>query len=164
MSIRSDNEREPPGDAVDDAVPVQAWARSFVALLLTGFVVCGLFGVEAWPFSGFRLFSAPRLSTWSSFHGEMIDPDGGVSRLRVASLPTAYRGFGLMASRLSSQPGPDRRAVCRAYANAALAAGVPVEELGIYRDEHDVLPRDGTRPTTPVASTLLTRCVPGDVP
>ncbi|HKZ75754.1 MAG TPA: hypothetical protein VJ259_03740 [Actinomycetota bacterium] len=31
--------------------------RAVVAVFLSAFLVCGLAGVEAWPLSGFRLFS-----------------------------------------------------------------------------------------------------------
>jgi hypothetical protein len=146
------------------AAGLQPFARPFVAVLLAGFAVCGLFGVEAWPFSGFRLFSAPRPTTWSSFHGDVVGPDGEVSRLRVAALPAAFRAFGLVAARLPSRSEADRLATCLVYADAAETAGVRVEELRIYRVDHEVLPRDGAQPTGPVSSTLIARCRPSDVP
>lgn len=105
-----------------------------------------------------------RPPAWSSYHGEVVGPDGRTSRLRVASLPAAYRGFGLAAARLTSQPRPKQLAVCRVYADAVGAAGSPVGELRIYRVAHVVLPREGGRPTTPVARTLVARCAPSDDP
>lgn len=154
----------PPQDAGSEAKATQPWAQPFVALLLAAFVVCGLFGIEAWPFSGFRLFSAPRPPAWSSYHGVVVGLDGRTSRLRVSSLPAAYRGFGLAAARLTSQPRPKQLAVCRAYADAVGSAGLPVGELRIYRVAHVVLPREGGRPTTPVTRTLVARCAPSDDP
>src|SRR5206468_2883631 len=51
------SEAGPRGD-VPDAVP--RWAKWFVSLFLTAFVVCGVVGIEAWPLTGWRLFSHVR--------------------------------------------------------------------------------------------------------
>jgi hypothetical protein len=37
-----------------------AWTRRFVAVFLAAFVVCGIFGLEAWPLTGWRLFADAR--------------------------------------------------------------------------------------------------------
>ena len=55
--------RSEPAQPADGPERVQPWARPFVTTLLGAFVLCGLFGIEAWPLSGFRLFSAPRSDT-----------------------------------------------------------------------------------------------------
>jgi hypothetical protein len=69
----------------------QPWARPFVAVLLAAFVTCGVLGIEAWPLSGFRLFSAPRGAVTTGWRLIAVTADGERVRINVSRLGAAYR-------------------------------------------------------------------------
>jgi len=129
------------------------WARWFVRGFLIVFVVCGLVGIEAWPFTGFRLFSHLRTqhrTTWQAFS---LDAEGRENVLSFAQLPSGYRGFVLIMQRYPDISPTDRDGMCRAWAEAA-----GTSQVRVYRLDEDVLPRAGSRPASPTSRTLLFTC------
>lgn len=135
---------EDPGPATRDRP--QRWARPFVATLLAIFAVCGLLGIEAWPLSGFRLFSAPRSDRSVSWRLVAVTEDAEQIQVNVSRLGAAYRGFGFVA-RTFVELGPgDRAELCAVWARAARTIGVDATGFLIVRIEQRLLPRAGDGP------------------
>ncbi|HEX7277908.1 MAG TPA: hypothetical protein VF244_11080 [Acidimicrobiales bacterium] len=86
--------------------------RAFVAVFLTAFVACGLLQVEAWPLSGFQLFSRLRTDQVESWQVTAVTADGAETPIQSAHKGRLHvlKGFGDLA--------PDgRQAVCRVWAS-----------------------------------------------
>lgn len=137
------------------------WARWFVAAFLAAFVLCGLFGIEAWPLSGFRLFSHLRTDTATSWHAVAVAPDGTEAGVRFGLLPPAYRGSSLLMAGFGSLPEDDRSTLCRTWLAAASDRFGPVIGVRLFRVDHKVIPRDHERPAEPASRTLVFSCGAG---
>ena len=135
-----------------------AWTRWFVGLFLGAFVVCALAGIEAWPLTGWRLFSHLRhehRTTWQAF---AVDASGGETRVSFARLPAAYHGFTLIVSQFGSLPPGRRTENCRTWAAAVRTSGEDVATLRIYRLDWNLVPRKDGRPAVPPTRTLELEC------
>lgn len=160
MTARSDGSVE-ANRATTENVP--AWTRVFVGAFLTAFVICGLFGVEAWPLSGFRLFSHVRTVDRATFVAVTVDADGIEDPIPFKRLPAAYRGFGFVARALPSLSPADRLAACRVWADVAeLELGRHVAEVRVYRLDITLLPRAGERAVSQPVRTLAYGCTVDD--
>lgn len=98
-------------------MPMAPWpARLFLVSFVGAVAVCGAFSIEAWPLTGFRLFSRERHEVAPGWMATSVDARGHETRIRFARFPRADRSFiAIMATygRLS----PDERAgTCRAWA------------------------------------------------
>jgi hypothetical protein len=136
--------REDPVPATSDRP--QRWARPFVASLLVIFATCGLLGVEAWPLSGFRLFSAPRADRSVSWRLVAVTEDGEQIPVNVSRLGAAYRGFGFVARTFEELDPADRTALCAVWARAARTIAIDATAFEIVRVEQPLVPRDGDGP------------------
>jgi hypothetical protein len=134
--------------ASDEHAPdrLQPWARPFVALVLGAFLVCGLGGIEAWPFSGFRLFSAPRGSVATAWRLVAIEEDGEVVPVNISKLGAGYRGFGAFARTFDELPLRDRAELCGIWADAAARIGIDAIGFMVVRIDQSLVPRDGDGP------------------
>ncbi|MGH9225165.1 MAG: hypothetical protein ACRD2W_15605 [Acidimicrobiales bacterium] len=100
-----------------DVVPgpgVRAFVRTFLAV----FVVCGLAGLNLWPFTGWHLFShvrADRITAWEITTVDALGEEVGVP---FADLPAGYRTSSHVASGLAGLLEAARLDVCRAWASA----------------------------------------------
>jgi uncharacterized protein YqfA (UPF0365 family) len=124
----------------------QRWARPFVTSLLVVFASCGLLGIEAWPLSGFRLFSAPRDERSVAWRLVAVTGDGEQVPVNVSKLGSAYRGFGFVARTFDELSSAERAQLCVVWARAARANGIDVAGFHIVRIEQRLLPRDGDGP------------------
>lgn len=126
----------------------------FLALVLGTSVL----GVEAWPLTGWRLFSQVRTDTVSGWQVVALGRDGTESDLDLSSLGRGYRGA---SWRLADFPGMtvrEREAVCRAWVDGAAAAREePLDGLRIYRTRRPVR-TDFDRPAPPVSRQLRYQC------
>jgi hypothetical protein len=136
----------------------QPWARSFVTLLLAAFLICGVFGIEAWPLSGFRLFSAPRGSTSTGWRLVAVGPNGVERPVSVSRLGAAYRGFGFVARSLTDLPPADRAATCEAWLRATASIGIDAEMLRIVTVDLPLVPRDERGPLAEPRRTVVATC------
>jgi hypothetical protein len=119
--------------------------RLFVAAFLSAFILCGFVGIEAWPLTGWRLFSHLRTSTLVTWEASTIDPAGHARPLRFRELPRAYRNFTLVMKTFADQPPARQAAACADWAGAARAIGRPVEAVRLYRLTWDLSQREGER-------------------
>jgi hypothetical protein len=150
---------EPVGTDTTTTESVPRWTRAFVGLFLTAFVLCGLLGIEAWPLSGFRLFSHLRTADRTSFVAVIVDDDGLETPIPFGRLPAAYSGFGFVARDLPSLTSGERLSTCRVWTDVAeRELGRDVAEVRIYRLDITVLPRTGGRAVSRPARSLVFDC------
>ena len=124
-------------------------------IFLTAFVACGLLGVEAFPLTGWRLFSHLRTDHAVSWEAVTVDD---VRKERVAAysrLQGGFRTFVLVARGLDHLKREDQDAVCRTWL-ASLGAG----EVRVYRLDQPLIPREGDRPAMPPARIWIASCGP----
>lgn len=118
-----------PGIA-DHEVP--AWTRRFVYGFLALLVLCGLAGIEAWPFSGFKLFSALRDDKRVSWQLVAVDPDGGESTIVLADLPVGFRNTTKLLGEFDDMSPDERDEVCEAWTRPHRERGEVITRVRIY--------------------------------
>jgi hypothetical protein len=147
-----------PSTAGNETDRPQPWARAFVAVLLAAFVTCGILGIEAWPLSGFRLFSAPRSSVATGWRLVAVTSDGEQAPVNVSRLGAAYRGFGFVARSFEDLPTSEQIAVCEAWLRAAASIGIDAAGLMLVKVEQSLRPRDEDGPLAEPLSTVVSTC------
>ena len=90
--------------------------RAFVAVFLTVFVACGLLQVEAWPFSGWTLFSHLRTDEVRGWLATGVDADGVERPVPFSIVPRRLPGPAARAQGL-------RRPVARRAARTSAGRG-----------------------------------------
>jgi hypothetical protein len=141
---------------------VAPWARRFVWTYLALFVIAGLFGLEAWPLTGWRLFADARSARQLTWQAVTVDGAGRERPIPFASLPVRYQGNVQVLKGYPGLPPKRQAAVCDAWADAVRATGVQVRQVRIYRLEVDVSRRAGRRGAPPRRSLRYT-CRDGTV-
>lgn len=96
-------------------MPVPLRTRAALYAFLGAFVVCAVVGVEAWPLTGWRLFSRLRTAEQVTFDAVYLRGDGVEERVPVDRLPRGYRGVLQVVEGASAADDATRREVCDAY-------------------------------------------------
>jgi hypothetical protein len=116
----------------DSVRAVGLGVRAFVAAFLSVFVVCGLLQVEAWPFSGWQLFSRVRTAEIKGWLATGVGTDGTERPIPFGSFAAGHRGELGVLKGFEGLSAADRRAVCRAWADEMTRIGAGVVEIRIY--------------------------------
>jgi hypothetical protein len=132
--------------------------RTFVAAFLAAFAVCGLFGIEAWPLTGWRLFSQLRTDHQVSWRAFAVDGRGYEEAIRFEDLPRAYRNFPLVMRTFASLSPREQVAACRAWLAAARREMTVVGAVRIYRVDWYLSYRRGSGDGPAPARKLLYTC------
>jgi hypothetical protein len=127
-------------DLVDDEPPRPA--RILVAVLLVLLLVPGLIGFDAWPLTGWRLFSLSRDAEQTRWVVEAVAEDGDRRVVSLEELPLRYRHAEWPMAELPGASAARRDAVCEALAGAVVDAVPGTVEVVIARD-HARLVEDG---------------------
>jgi hypothetical protein len=144
------------------AEAVSPWTRRFVWAFLAAFVIAGVFGIEAWPLTGWRLFADARTAEQTSLQAVTVDAAGREHPVPWNDLPVRFRGN---VQVLKGFPGLSPRqqvAVCAAWADGVRALGGDVRAVRIYRVTVDVSYRAGDR-AAPGQRSLRFTCRDGTV-
>ncbi len=111
-------------------------------------LVLGVLRIEAWPFSGFRLFSAVRgevVTSWSLYAligGDEVPID-------LSKYPVAYRNTTTRIAHFSGMSGAAREAICDAWVEPLRSDGKQVDHVRIYSV------RENVRPGAPAPTRVL---------
>lgn len=125
-ATRTETEERP----ADDAIPL--WTRVFAYGLITVVLLAGVASIEAWPLSGFKLFSATRGDTRISWELQAV-VDGREQKV-VTGESGAELGYStLVLADFDEMPASERDEVCAAWVAPLRDTGTPVDELRIYR-------------------------------
>lgn len=148
----------------EEASPrVPARVRWCVWAFLAAFAFTGLAEVEAWPLTGWRLFSGLRHERSTSWAAFAVDDSGKEIPFSFASLPPAYRWGTNLVGGFANRPAGEQAEICDAWAAAARAARRDVAAIRIYRVERVVSDRVGERGAGFASRTLTFTCSDGSV-
>jgi hypothetical protein len=147
-------------DVDPDAVPRSA--RGLVGLLFVLLLVPGLVGFDAWPLTGWRLFSLARDETQTLWVLEAVDEDGSSRRVDLEELPLRYRHAEWPMADLPGASTERRQAVCEALLGAVIDLDPGTAELRIARDQARLDERDGEWTTIDDLEVIHT-CAPSDL-
>ena len=117
-----------------DAPP--RWIRTTGLVLLSIFLLFGVVGLEAWPLTGWHLFSTTRSPTEASSQAYAVDASGDEVRVEWLDLPTAFRQTWRQLA------GGEGR--CEGFVEAVRTEFPDLTEVRVYR-VHDHLDEDGER-------------------
>jgi hypothetical protein len=118
-------------------------ARVLVRVLLVLLVGAGI-GVEAWPLTGWRLFSAERDDSQTQYVLEAVETDGSARRVDLDELPgLPYSNAEWAMAELPDAPDTRREAVCQALLEPVVEVEPGLAELRIARDDARLVESDG---------------------
>lgn len=133
---------EPPGFGAQ----VPAGPRRAVHWFLLVFAITGVAHLEAWPFTGFRLFSEVRTSLREGWQIVAVDSEGDEHDVHLDDLPVAYRNTSRLIPGLAGRTPAEREEVCDAWAAPLRDDGDDVAGIRVYAVTASVRP-DGPPPT-----------------
>jgi hypothetical protein len=93
--------------------------RLFVGGFLALFLVSGTIGVEAWPLTGWSLYSRLRHGEGWAWQVLAVGPDGTERAVDLQGLPAAYHGVAYFLGGFGSRHPAEKESACRALGGAA---------------------------------------------
>ena len=124
-----------------DVVPRRA--RWFVGFLLLALAVPGIIGFDAWPLTGWRLFSLARDDSQTAWVLDAVDGRGETHVVELEDLPLRYRHAEWPMAELPGASTARREAVCQALLGAVVDVRPDTVALDITRDRQHMVERDG---------------------
>jgi hypothetical protein len=118
-------------------------ARWLVGALFALLLVPGLVGFDAWPLTGWRLFSLARDETQTLWVLEAMDADGSTRLVDLEELPLRYRHAEWPMADLPGASTERRQAVCEALMGAVVDVEPGTTELHVARDRARLEERGG---------------------
>jgi hypothetical protein len=132
-----------PGVASPERDEAPRSARIFVAVLFALLLVPGVVGFDAWPLTGWRLFSLSRDADQTRWVLEAVDGGGERRVVSLEELPLGYRHAEWPMAELPGASVARREAVCAALRDAVADVEPDLRELVIARDHARLVERDG---------------------
>lgn len=124
-----------------DAVPrAGRWLAGAVLALL---IVPGLLGLEAWPLTGWKLFSLSRDESQTAWVVEAVAADGGTERVDPEELPLGYRHAEWPMAELRDASTERRQEVCEALLGAVVDVEPGTVAVNVVRDRQELVERGG---------------------
>jgi hypothetical protein len=120
-----------------------------VYVFLAAFVLTSLAHLEAWPFTGFRLFSELRSSEVQLWRIAAVSSDGSESTVHLGELPVAYRTTNRVIDGFDAMTRRERDKVCDGWMVPLRERGDDVVGVRVYSSTRSV------RPDAPAADAEL---------
>jgi hypothetical protein len=118
-------------------------ARLFVGLLFVLLLVPGVIGFDAWPLTGWRLFSLSRDADQTRWVLEAVDGAGERRVVSLEELPLRYRHAEWPIAELPGASEARRGDVCQALLGAVADAHPGAVALTLGRDHARLVEADG---------------------
>ncbi|HYI60266.1 MAG TPA: hypothetical protein VEW93_00520 [Acidimicrobiales bacterium] len=152
-----------PDRSPSEAVAPPRWA-ALVAVVVLGAMAVALVApvrFALWPITSWELFSRPRVAEQATYRVDLVAPDGAVGPLPFSRLGAGHRRWLTIARTFPAVTPEERARVCRAWADAAVAAlgAGQVGEVRVRRVVNRAAPR-AADPPRPVSERLVVRCTP----
>ena len=129
--------------------------RLFVGVFLGVFLLSGLIGVEAWPLTGWSLYSRLRHGEQWGWQLLAVGPDGGEQPLELERLPAAFHGVNYFLGGFAGRPADEKESACRALGGAARSQYPHAVELAVDRVRYRIR-TDPNRPPGPPTGRVRT--------
>jgi len=130
--------------------------RLFVYGFLAVFLYAGAAGVEAWPLTGWKLFSRVRTDHQAGWEAVTVDGAGGERPVIFAALPRGYRGGPHLFDAFRRLSPARIESACRALVAAVRKSrGGDVRFLRVYRSARRLSLAGGGRPVVALGPRLL---------
>ena len=139
----TDADATPDAPTDDAAGPVPRSARWFVGVLFVLLLVPGVIGFDAWPLTGWRLFSLSRDESQNRWIVQAVDADGEVSTVSLEELPLGYRHAEWPMAELPGASEARRQRVCQALADEVGQVRPGTTEVRVAKDAQTLVERDG---------------------
>lgn len=130
-------------------------ARFVTYGVISSIVICCLLGLEWWPLSGFRLFSAIRTEDQISWEMTTVNRNGAETPVNLADLPVSYWGAHHVIPELPTRSTQDQQAAVLAWLDGAHVTTGEVVSVRIYEVESQVPTDPSQAPTVVSRSQLL---------
>lgn len=140
----SDDGRAPAGSTLPvepDEAPRAA--RVLVAVLFVLLLVPGVIGFDAWPLTGWRLFSLSRDAEQTRWVLQAVDGSGAERVVSLEELPLRYRHAEWPMAELPGASQAQRDAVCEALLGAVVDVHPATAALDLARDRVRLVETDG---------------------
>ena len=134
--------------AAEDDPP--RYARPFVAVFLATVVACAVLGVNAWPFSNWRLFSTMASDHQTRWEATAVDPGGREVAYPISAPPHGYGGLSVVMTGFPRRSATARDTACGVWMRGATRDfGPTIDILRIYRLDWRLSVRRGLRAAPP---------------
>ena len=153
--------QEPPSGPPSPPERVGPFTRGFVAVYLIAFLICGVFAIEAWPLTGWRLFSHPRRADLYGWRAFTFDSRGHQTKIDFARFPRADRHLPLIMQTYGRLSPRRKDAVCQAWAHRVRSFGIDVAGVRIYRSHVNLRRHRYHRHAPPARLTPFYVCADG---
>lgn len=144
-------------------MPLAPWpARLFVIAFTTAIAVCGALSIEAWPLTGWRLFSHERRQIATGWMATSADAHGMQTPIAFGRLPAADRHFLSVMRTYRFLSADEREATCQAWARLVRRRGASTAGgLRLYATTRDMRLHVGRREPVAAVATLRWTCADG---
>lgn len=132
------------------------FTRVTVYAFLAAVLACGFFSVEAWPLTGWKLFSQVRSSQQTGWLATATTADGREAPIDFASLGRGYTGALHVMGELPRRSRSERTAICGVWLDAVRQQPERPVAVHIYRTRSTVPRTDA--PAPPAKRTLYLEC------
>ena len=146
------------GPRNDPEASVPRATRWVVRIFLLAVLITVALRLEAWPLTGFRLFSNLRQEVRTTWVARTVAPDGKESTLWFDDLPRPYQDFYLLMPGFRRLPPSKQRSICAAWLAEARRVRPRTAALRIYRVERDLRPGTAGRPAREIWRRLQYAC------
>ena len=132
--------------------------KAVVLLALALLLVAGVATVEAWPFTGWRLYSNTKGPTAGGYFAYWVGNDGAEHKVNYDDLPYSYRRAPYVLDKFPRSDAATREEVCDALVHGERNNGRDVASIRVYWEVRRVVPVNGERHTKLLERALSYTC------
>ena len=152
--------QEVGGPVGDEPVSTESIPRSVrvgIGVFLALFLFTGVFEIQAWPFTGWRLFSHTRSDESVALVAVAVDRAGHSYPLHGRRV-SAFRDLSAVAANFDGLSPTSKTATCQAWLSSVRHVEPSAVAVRIYRVTQELVPQSRGRPVAPPVKSLAFEC------